>query len=117
MLVMTGLTDKKASADFLTPEAFVERLAAALPGFGSVQWAQATGSSNDDLSKRVKLGSAQVMPWLLGAHTQGAALGRAARPWQNQAGDSLMFSCAFAPDMPLAQLPGLLAATAARDSA
>ena len=107
MLVMTGLTDKKASADFLTPEAFVERLAAALPGFGSIHWAQATGSSNDDLSERVKRGSAHAMPWLLGAHTQGAARGRAARPWQNKAGDSLMFSCAFEPGIPPAQLPGL----------
>lgn len=107
MLVMTGLNDKRASADFLTPEAFAERLALALPDFGSLQWAQTTGSSNDDLSQRIKLGSASAMPWLLGAHTQGAARGRAARPWQNQAGDSLMFSCAFAPDIPLAQLPGL----------
>jgi BirA family biotin operon repressor/biotin-[acetyl-CoA-carboxylase] ligase len=107
MLVMTGLTDKKASADFLTPEAFVERLAAALPGFGSIHWAQATGSSNDDLSERVKRSSAHAMPWLLGAHTQGAARGRAARPWQNKAGDSLMFSCAFEPGIPPAQLPGL----------
>ena len=104
---MTGLTDKNATADFLTPKAFVERLAAALPGFGSIHWAQATGSSNDDLSQRVKHGSVCAMPWLFGAHTQGAARGRAARPWQNQSGDTLMFSCAFAPDIPLAQLPGL----------
>jgi BirA family biotin operon repressor/biotin-[acetyl-CoA-carboxylase] ligase len=107
MPVMTDLNHKKDGADFLTPEAFVERLGLALPGFGSIQWAQATGSSNDDLSQRVKLGSAHAMPWLLGAHTQGAARGRAARPWQNQSGDSLMFSCAFTPDIPLAQLPGL----------
>ena len=104
---MMELNHKKGGADFLTPEAFVERLALALPGFGSIQWTHATGSSNDDLSQRVKLGSAQAMPWLLGAHTQGAARGRAARPWQNQLGDSLMFSCAFAPDISLAQLPGL----------
>ncbi len=107
MLIMTGLNDKKAIADFLTPEAFVEHLASALPGFGSIHWAQATGSSNDDLSQRVKRGSVCALPWLLGAHTQGAARGRAARPWQNQLGDTLMFSCAFAPDIPLAQLPGL----------
>jgi BirA family biotin operon repressor/biotin-[acetyl-CoA-carboxylase] ligase len=107
MFVMKDLTDKKGNADFLTPEAFVERLSLALPGFGSVHWAQATGSSNDDLSQRIKFGSAQGMPWLLGAHTQGAARGRAARPWQNKAGDTLMFSCAFDPDIPLAQLPGL----------
>ncbi|MEI8399719.1 MAG: biotin--[acetyl-CoA-carboxylase] ligase [Alcaligenaceae bacterium] len=104
---MTDLTDKKHSAKFLTPEAFVKRLSLALPDFGSIEWAQATGSSNDDLSQRIKLGSAQPMPWLLGAHTQGDARGRAGRPWQNKAGDTLMFSCAFEPGVPLAQLPGL----------
>jgi len=107
MILMTDLTDKKQPAEFLTPAAFVERLRLALPDFGSVQWAQETGSSNDDLSQGIKRGSTHAMPWLLGAHTQGAARGRAARPWQNTAGDSLMFSCAFAPDIPLAQLPGI----------
>ena len=107
MILMTDLTDSKHRAEFLTPAAFVEHLRLALPDFGSIQWAQETGSSNDDLSQRLKLGSDHAMPWLLGAHTQGAARGRAARPWQNTAGDSLMFSCAFAPDIPLAQLPGL----------
>jgi BirA family biotin operon repressor/biotin-[acetyl-CoA-carboxylase] ligase len=43
----------------------------------------------------------------MGAHTQQTARGRAARPWQNTAGDTLMFSCAFSPNIPLAQLPGL----------
>lgn len=104
---MTDLTDQKSRTHFLTPATFVERLSLALPGFGSVKWLQETGSSNDDLSQRVKLGSAHAMPWLLGAHTQGAARGRAARPWQNKAGDTLMFSCAFEPGIPLAQLPGL----------
>ncbi len=107
MILMTDLTDKKQRAEFLTPAAFVERLRLALPDFGSVQWAQETGSSNDDLSQGIKRGSVNAMPWLLGAHTQGAARGRAARPWQNTAGDSLMFSCAFAPDIALAQLPGI----------
>ena len=107
MIVMTDLTDKKHRAKFPTPEAFVKRLSLALPDFGLLQWLQDTGSSNDDLSQRIKLGSTQTMPWLLGAHTQGAARGRAARPWQNKAGDTLMFSCAFEPGIPLAQLPGL----------
>jgi BirA family biotin operon repressor/biotin-[acetyl-CoA-carboxylase] ligase len=107
MIAMTDLTDKKGSADFLTPAAFVSRLSSALPDFGLIQWAPETGSSNDDLSQRIKLGPAQPMPWLLGAHTQGAARGRAARPWQNKAGDTLMFSCAFEPGIPLVQLPGL----------
>jgi BirA family biotin operon repressor/biotin-[acetyl-CoA-carboxylase] ligase len=107
MILMTDLTDKNHRAEFLTPATFVERLRLALPDFGSVQWEQETGSSNDDLSLRVKHGSPHALPWLLGAHTQGAARGRAARPWQNKAGDSLMFSCAFAPAIPTAQLPGI----------
>ena len=107
MILMTELTDSKPRAEFLTPAAFVERLRLALPDFGSIQWAQETGSSNDDLSRQLKLSSPHALPWLSGAHTQGAARGRAARPWQNKAGDSLMFSCAFAPEIPLAQLPGI----------
>lgn len=107
MIHMTEPTDKKPNAEFLTPAAFVERLRLALPDFGSIQWEQETGSSNDDLSRQIKLSSPHALPWLLGAHTQGAARGRAARPWQNKAGDSLMFSCAFAPEIPLAQLPGI----------
>ena len=107
MILMTELTDSKPRAEFLTPATFVERLSSALPDFGSIQWAQETGSSNDDLSRQLKLSSPHALPWLSGAHTQGAARGRAARPWQNKAGDSLMFSCAFAPEIPLAQLPGI----------
>jgi len=107
MILMTELTDNKHRAEFLTPATFVERLRSALPDFGSIQWAQETGSSNDDLSRQLKLSSPHALPWILGAHTQGAARGRAARPWQNKAGDSLMFSCAFAPEVPLAQLPGI----------
>ena len=107
MTVMTEQTDQKGSTDFLTPAAFIKHLSLALPDFGSIQWVQATGSSNDDLSQRVKLGLGHAMPWLLGAHTQHAAKGRASRPWQNQAGDTLMFSCAFEPGIPLAKLPGL----------
>jgi BirA family biotin operon repressor/biotin-[acetyl-CoA-carboxylase] ligase len=107
MTLMTDLTDKNHRAEFLTPAAFVERLRLALPDFGSVQWEQETGSSNDDLSQRIKHGSPHALPWLLGAHAQGAARGRAARPWQNKAGHSLMFSCAFAPAIPTAQLPGI----------
>jgi BirA family biotin operon repressor/biotin-[acetyl-CoA-carboxylase] ligase len=107
MADMADLTDKEHRAKFMAPEAFVKRLSLALPAFGSIQWLQATGSSNDDLSQAIKLGSTRAMPWLLGAHTQGAARGRAARPWQNSAGDTLMFSCAFEPGIPLAQLPGL----------
>jgi BirA family biotin operon repressor/biotin-[acetyl-CoA-carboxylase] ligase len=107
MILMTELTDNKHRAEFLTPATFVERLRSALPDFGSIQWAQETGSSNDDLSRQLKLSSPHALPWILGAHTQGAARGRAARPWQNKAGDSLMFSCAFAPEVPLTQLPGI----------
>lgn len=107
MILMTELTDNKHRTEFLTPATFVERLSSALPDFGSIQWAQETGSSNDDLSRQLKLSSPHALPWLSGAHTQGAARGRAARPWQNKAGDSLMFSCAFAPEIPLAQLPGI----------
>ncbi len=104
---MTGSTSFNDKARLLAPEALTERLGNTLPNFGLVQWVHTTGSTNDDLSQRIKLGTAPSIPWLLGAHTQHTARGRAARPWQNTAGDTLMFSCAFNPNIPLAQLPGL----------
>ena len=64
MTLMTDITDKNHRAEFLTPAAFVERLRLALPDFGSVQWEQETGSSNDDLSQRIKHGSPHALPWL-----------------------------------------------------
>jgi len=107
MVAMTGSTSSDDTARLLAPEALTARLGKTLPNFGLVQWVDTTGSTNDDLSQRIKLGAAPSMPWLLGAHTQQTARGRAARPWQNTAGDTLMFSCAFSPKIPLAQLPGL----------
>jgi len=107
MVAMTGSTSSDDTARLLAPEVLNARLGKTLPNFGLVQWVDTTGSTNDDLSQRIKLGAAPGMPWLLGAHTQQTARGRAARPWQNTAGETLMFSCAFSPNIPLAQLPGL----------
>ena len=104
---MTGSTSFNNTARLLAPDALTERLGKTLPNFGLVQWVDTTGSTNDDLSQRIKRGAAPSMPWLMGAHTQQTARGRTARPWQNTAGDTLMFSCAFSPNIPLAQLPGL----------
>ncbi|MEI6836317.1 MAG: hypothetical protein WCK56_00840, partial [Alcaligenaceae bacterium] len=104
---MTGSTSFNDTTRLLAPDALIERLGKTLPNFGLVQWVDTTGSTNDDLSERIKRGATPSLPWLLGAHTQQTARGRAARPWQNTAGETLMFSCAFSPNIPLAQLPGL----------
>ena len=78
-----------------------------LPGFTSLQWLESTGSSNADLLERARQTNAPALPWLLGADSQSSARGRAGRPWQNAPGSTLMFSCAFAVNLPIAALPGL----------
>ena len=99
------------STAFPSPEGFIGTLTDALPGFGVVDWVASTGSTNADLSLRAQRSRAAPdsppRPWLLGAHLQTAGKGRAGRPWANEAGSTLMFSCAFATDIPLAQLPGI----------
>jgi BirA family biotin operon repressor/biotin-[acetyl-CoA-carboxylase] ligase len=96
---------------FPSPEDLVGRVAEALPGFGAIDWVSSTGSTNADLSLRAQRARAQqptpLRPWLLGAHRQTAGKGRAGRPWTNEADSTLMFSCAFATEIPLAQLPGI----------
>jgi BirA family biotin operon repressor/biotin-[acetyl-CoA-carboxylase] ligase len=104
---------------FPSPEALRATLSEALPGFGSVQWVSSTGSTNADLTQRARqqLRDTQNIdattppqpprPWLLGAHLQTAGKGRAGRPWTNETGATLMFSCAFETPIPLAQLPGI----------
>ena len=96
---------------FPSPEALSTTLSDVLPSFGSVQWVRSTGSTNADLTQRAKQqlrdSPYPPRPWLLGAHLQTAGKGRAGRPWANEAGSTLMFSCAFETQIPLAQLPGI----------
>lgn len=107
---------------FPSPTDLNEALHKALPDFGSVQWVDSTGSTNADLIQRLKALQANAphaanaahappqaspRPWLLGAHLQTAGKGRAGRPWANTAGSTLMFSCAFEPNIPLARLPAI----------
>lgn len=86
-----------------------ERLRAQLGGFGVIEWVDSTPSTNQDLILRVREASFDQapLPWLRGARLQTAGKGRAGRPWQNASDATLMFSCAFAPEIPLARLPGL----------
>jgi len=117
------------SLDFPSPEAFLETLQQSLPSFGSIGWVRSTGSTNADLIQRARepqrshvhhhttasldsnFPSDPVVnppkPWILGAHLQTAGKGRAGRPWANEAGSTLMFSCAFTHQIPPAQLPGI----------
>ncbi len=85
----------------------ISALTPLLPDFTSLQWLESTGSSNADLMQRARQADAAPLPWLLGADRQSSARGRAGRPWQNATGSTLMFSCAFAVDLPIAELPGL----------
>lgn len=103
---------------FPSPEALSASVQHALPDFGSVAWLAQTGSTNADLVAQAKaafrLETSETphsdlapAPWLRGAHLQTTGKGRAGRPWQNQAGNCLMFSCAFEAQIPVAQLPGI----------
>lgn len=86
-----------------------DHLRLALETYGAVEWVDSTPSTNLDLTQRARLkdAAAPPFPWLRGAREQTAGKGRAGRPWQNTSDATLMFSCAFAPNIPLAQLPGL----------
>lgn len=89
------------------PAALVRLLAAKLPTFGQVDWVSETGSTNADLLARVRGGTTQALPWLLGTHLQTGGRGRAGRAWHNQPGTCLMLSVAFAVAMPANRLPAL----------
>ena len=81
-----------------------------LPDFYSVQWLEQTGSTNMDLMQRLRQAAHPIrtgLPCLLGAHLQTAGRGRAGRVWHNLSGDTLMFSCAFQINIPMAQLAGV----------
>jgi BirA family biotin operon repressor/biotin-[acetyl-CoA-carboxylase] ligase len=86
-----------------------DRLRSPLGTFGAVEWIDSTPSTNRDLILRARLSNTPLppYPWLRGAREQTAGQGRAGRPWHNTRDATLMFSCAFAPNIPLAQLPGL----------
>ena len=93
---------------FPEPAELASTLRTRLPEFGRIGWEQTTGSTNADLMREVRgPGAGSSMPWLLGAHLQTAGRGRVGRVWENQAGDALMFSCAFIANIPLPTLPGL----------
>ncbi|MGY6269085.1 biotin--[acetyl-CoA-carboxylase] ligase [Achromobacter denitrificans] len=100
------MPDQVPPIDLPAPETLARELAARLPAFQDIAWTGSTGSTNADLLARARAG-AVGKPWLLGTHLQETGRGRAGRPWQNRAGSTLMFSCAFDLRLPPAQLPSL----------
>lgn len=95
------------SARLPSPLTMRARLRAALPQFGSIEWSARTGSTNADLLVRARNGDIATRPWLLGTHLQSEGHGRAGRPWHNERGATLMFSCAFDVHLVGRQLPTL----------
>ncbi|MGO3743061.1 biotin--[acetyl-CoA-carboxylase] ligase [Kerstersia sp.] len=98
-----------STALFSLPAAAVlqSELAARLPDFGMLRWAEETGSTNADLMLQAREAQAPALPWLLGAHLQVQGRGRAGRPWNAAPGAALMLSCAFETTAAPAQLPSL----------
>ena len=103
---IAAMPDHVRPIDLPAPEALARELAARLPAFQDIAWTGSTGSTNADLLARARAGGVGK-PWLLGTHLQETGRGRAGRPWQNRTGSTLMFSCAFAVNLPAAQLPAL----------
>jgi len=100
---------------FPTPADFEDTLKTQLTGFSEVKWVQATGSTNTDLVELVKASRGKPPQGdkpgcgalLRGSHQQSAGRGRAGRPWAAAEGASLLFSCAFEVNRPIAELAGL----------
>jgi BirA family biotin operon repressor/biotin-[acetyl-CoA-carboxylase] ligase len=101
------MPDHVRPIDLPAPEALARELGSRLPVFQDIAWTDDTGSTNADLLTRARSGAGAGKPWLLGTHLQNAGRGRAGRPWQNQSGATLMFSCAYDVRLPAAQLPAL----------
>jgi BirA family transcriptional regulator, biotin operon repressor / biotin---[acetyl-CoA-carboxylase] ligase len=75
-----------------------------------VRWQASLASTNQSLMAQVRQRPAVDdlgWPRLLGAHHQTAGRGRAGRPWKDQAGQALMFSCGFRTTLSLPQIAGL----------
>src|SRR5690606_12766862 len=90
------------------PDQLQSALAARLPQFPAIDWAEVTTSTNADLLERAREPSGRVLrPWLRGSHLQLQGRGRSGRTWQNRRGANLMFSCAYDIFLPPRQLPSL----------
>jgi len=98
---------------FPAPANFIAELKPQLVGFSEPQWVDSTGSTNADLMMQVRQlnqiskADGSMQPIIRGAHLQTAGKGRAGRNWLGKSGSTLMFSCAFAVNIPIAQLSGV----------
>lgn len=92
------------------PHVLALELRHVLPHFARVDWQASVASTNQSLMAQVRQSNPNDdsgWPRLLGAHHQTAGRGRAGRPWQDQGGQALMFSCGFKTELTLPQLSGL----------
>lgn len=95
------------------PHALEADLKRALPLFASIGWHDSVTSTNQLLMAQARHCSQPThssplgWPRLMGAYHQTAGRGRAARPWTEEEGQALMFSCGFKTGLTLPQLAGL----------
>lgn len=79
-----------------------------LKHWADVSWVQSTDSTNGQLLQLARQPwRKQDWPRLLGADRQSQGRGRAGRPWLNETGQTLMFSCGFLVDQTPRELVGL----------
>lgn len=94
-----------APSELAPRSAFATALAQRLPGWASVDWVHAAGSTNTDLLADARQG--RPLPALLGADFQSHGRGRSNRNFRADRGNTLTFSCAFEVRLPPAALPTL----------
>ena len=73
----------------------------------SIEIVDTTGSTNTDLSERLRANRVLDVPLVRVAYLQSAGRGRRGRQWVARAGDALMFSLAYSIQRPVAELAGL----------
>ncbi|NLY65290.1 MAG: biotin--[acetyl-CoA-carboxylase] ligase, partial [Alcaligenaceae bacterium] len=80
----------------------------ALPEFASIAWVEQIDSTNIHLMQEARNPQSQLArPALIGAHHQQKGKGRSGRQWVDNAGATLMFSCAYDVFLKPMQLPML----------
>ncbi|WP_159991551.1 biotin--[acetyl-CoA-carboxylase] ligase [Pelistega ratti] len=91
-----------------SPDIMQSSLRSCLPDFTFVQWLSQINSTNIFLLQAAKdTQQESVRPALIGAHYQTSGKGRLGRKWANEAGGTLMFSCAYDVFLPDNKLPML----------
>ena len=102
------MSDAVTPKNLATPSDLAAGLRARLPGWHQIDWVDSIDSTNAQMIASFQSQQDPASwPCLLGSDHQTQGRGRAGRPWVDKPGQTLMFSCGFAPQMPARHLAGL----------